>query len=99
VNGAVGVLARLPEARFDALDAVQRGMRAVVSGVGGFSHEKWRSFHNEHRTAECKNFIDGDLVESFLDLRREKAEEVAKIAGRSVDELVDAVEAVARSTH
>jgi DNA damage-binding protein 1 len=54
-----------------------RRYNKVVSGVGGLSHDHWRSFHNEHRgrTNEAKNYVDGDLVESFLDLRREKAAE------------------------
>ena len=64
-------------------------MRKVVSGVGGFSHERWRSFHSEHRgqATESRGFVDGDLVESFLDLRREKAEEVAATVKVSVEEL------------
>ena len=52
-------------------NGLQDALTKVVGGVGGFSHAKWRSFHNEHRnkTAEARNYVDGDLVESFLDLR------------------------------
>lgn len=39
-----------------------------MKGVGGFSHKDWRMFENRRSVSEARNFIDGDLVESFLDL-------------------------------
>jgi|EP01043_Picozoa_sp_COSAG02_P009326 DNA damage-binding protein 1 len=54
-------------------------MTKIVQGVGGLSHTEWRSFHNERKTQECRGFIDGDLVEMFLDLPRPKMEEVVKL--------------------
>lgn len=44
-------------------------MRKVVKGVGGFDHAQWRAFSNVQRTEPAKNFVDGDLIEQFLDLR------------------------------
>lgn len=45
-------------------------MLKVVKGVGGLDHGAWRSFVNTHTqpTPAC-GFVDGDLVEQFLDLR------------------------------
>ena len=37
----------------------------------------WRSFANEHRSKPAAGFIDGDLLEQFLDLPRDKMEAVA----------------------
>lgn len=54
-------------------------MAKVVQGVGGLSHAEWRSFHNDRKTQDCRGFIDGDLVEMFLDLPRPKMEEVVKL--------------------
>ena len=49
----------------------------VIKGVGGLKHEQWRSFSNEHKQNDTVvNFIDGDLIEAFLDLKRERMEEV-----------------------
>ena len=39
-----------------------------MKGVGGFSHKDWCTFENRRSVSEARNFIDGDLVESFLDL-------------------------------
>ena len=38
----------------------------------------WRAFSTEHRTRVSVGFIDGDLVERFLDLPRDKMELVVK---------------------
>ena len=58
-------------------------MAKVVQGVGGLSHAEWRSFHNERKTQECRGFVEGDLVEMFLDLPRAKMEEVVKLMADS----------------
>lgn len=52
----------------------QTALRKVVKGVGGLSHAEWRSFENERkvgtgRPEEQRCFVDGDLIEQFLDLR------------------------------
>ena len=39
--------------------------------------DSWRSFANEHRSKPAAGFIDGDLLEQFLDLPRDKMETVA----------------------
>ena len=36
----------------------------------------WRSFHTERKTEASTGFIDGDLIESFLDLNRDTMQEV-----------------------
>ena len=101
VNGAIGVVASLPESTHTFLAALQKAMNKVVSGVGGFSHDAWRSFHNEHRSrlVEARGFVDGDLIESFLDLRPEKASEVASVVGVGVEELTKRIEELVRITH
>jgi DNA damage-binding protein 1 len=43
---------------------------------------------------ESKGFIDGDLIESFLDLKPDKMAEVAKGVGVSVEELTKRIENV-----
>lgn len=38
----------------------------------------WRSFHTERKTEPSTGFIDGDLIESFLDLSQDKMLEVVQ---------------------
>lgn len=48
----------------------QSAMRKVVKGVGGFVHAKWRAFTNQYMpSGNSTGFVDGDLIEQFLDLR------------------------------
>ncbi|KAK8567775.1 hypothetical protein V6N13_105725 [Hibiscus sabdariffa] len=96
VNGVIGVVASLPHEQYVFLEKLQSSLRKVIKGVGGLSHEQWRSFNNEKRTAEAKNFLDGDLIESFLDLSRGKMEEISKAVNVSVEELSKRVEELTR---
>lgn len=64
-----------------------------------FVYRSWRAFSNERKTAPCRNFVDGDLVESFLDLRREKMDEVAQAVGCSVADLCKRIETLAQAIH
>ncbi|XVE94238.1 hypothetical protein REPUB_Repub01dG0264300 [Reevesia pubescens] len=96
VNGVIGVIASLPNEQYAFLEKLQSNLRKVIKGVGGLSHEQWRSFNNEKKTVEAKNFLDGDLIESFLDLSRGKMEEISKAVGVSVEELSKRVEELTR---
>ncbi|XP_022762657.1 DNA damage-binding protein 1a-like isoform X2 [Durio zibethinus] len=96
VNGVIGVIASLPNEQYAFLEKLQSNLRKVIKGVGGLSHEQWRSFNNEKKTAEAKNFLDGDLIESFLDLSRGKMEDISKAMGVSVEELSKRVEELTR---
>lgn len=96
VNGMIGVIASLPQEQYAFLDKLQSSLRKVIKGVGGLSHEQWRSFNNEKRTVEARNFLDGDLIESFLDLSRNKMEEISKSMNVQVEELCKRVEELTR---
>lgn len=45
----------------------------MIHGVGGFDWDSWRRFKDERRSEPSAHFIDGDLVEQFLDLPPAKA--------------------------
>ena len=50
----------------------QEVMRRVVRGVGGLDHRAWRGYSSPHPAlgrGEVRQFVDGDLIEQFLDLR------------------------------
>ena len=96
VDGMIGVIASLPHDQYVFLEKLQSNLRKVIKGVGGLSHEQWRSFNNEKKTSEARNFLDGDLIESFLDLNRSKMDEISKAMGVSIEELCKRVEELTR---
>ena len=81
-----------------------------LAAVGGLSHSKFRHFENDHKSFEYRKFIDGDLVESFLDLSARQMQEVvdsmtcdgwlpmymASSAELTVSSVVNQVQAIAR---
>ncbi|KAK3200235.1 hypothetical protein Dsin_023650 [Dipteronia sinensis] len=96
VNGVIGVIASLPHEQYVFLEKLQTNLRKVIKGVGGLNHEQWRSFNNEKKTVDAKNFLDGDLIESFLDLNRIRMDEISKAMSVSVEELCKRVEELTR---
>jgi DNA damage-binding protein 1 len=53
-------------------------MFAVVRPVGDLSHERHRHYEADGRVRPSRGFIDGDLIESFLDLNRPTMERIVK---------------------
>lgn len=77
INGVVGIVASIPEEYFQFFHKLEIAMESVIRGVGGFSHREWRGFCSDKKESEQSfNFIDGDLIESFLDLKKPRMEEV-----------------------
>ena len=62
---------------FEFLLQVQKKLTTVIKSVGKIKHSFWRSFHNERKTESAVGYIDGDLIESCLDLSRAQIKEVA----------------------
>lgn len=84
INGAVGLVCQLPAEFFNFLLEVQNRLAKVIKSVGKIEHSFWRSFYTERKTEMCTGFIDGDLIESFLDLHRDKMVEV--VQGLQIDD-------------
>ena len=77
-------------------------MKKVVKGVGGLTPSDWRAFRDQRiHGRPSSNFIDGDLVEQYLDLRQEQMQIVVSAMGgnRSTDELGRIVEELSRALH
>ncbi|XP_031500678.1 DNA damage-binding protein 1 [Nymphaea colorata] len=96
INGVIGVIASLPHDQYLFLEKLQMNLNKVIKGVGGLSHEQWRSFCNEKKVSEPRNFLDGDLIESFLDLNRNRMEEISTAMAVPVEELCRRVEELTR---
>ena len=66
------------ESKTLGIHRLQAAMNKVVDGVGGLEHRKWRRFHNERRTGGMEGFVDGDLIELFLELSNEQQRDVLR---------------------
>ena len=81
VSGAIGVLVETPPALHAFLARAQAGVARVVAPVGGLSHRSFRepfSYDSQGAASAAagaggagggsRGFVDGDLLELFLDL-------------------------------
>lgn len=63
---------------FDFLSDLEKSLATVIKGVGKINQQFWRSYHTEIRTEPSESFVDGDLIESFLDLSKREMIEVVE---------------------
>jgi len=71
----------------------------VVRGVGGFAHDQWRAFSNERKSVPSRGFIDGDLIERFLDLKPAQQAQVAQELAIPADEIARRIETISQALH
>lgn len=79
-----GLVTQISQEFFESLRDLQNKLATTIKSVGRISHQFWRSFNTEIKTENSEGFIDGDLIESFLDLSPEKMKEVADSLGVSI---------------
>lgn len=106
VNGMIGLVTSLSESWYSLLLDLQNRLNKVIKSVGKIEHSFWRSFYTERKTEQATGFIDGDLIESFLDLGRTKMQEVVSTLQiddgsgmkreATVDEVIKIVEELTR---
>lgn len=77
VSGAIGLVTQIPPDFYEFLRHLEERLTHTIKSVGKIDHSAWRSFRTDQKVEPCEGFIDGDLVESFLDLSREKMRECA----------------------
>lgn len=76
VSGAIGLVTQIAPEFYEFLQALQERLARVIKAVGKIEHSFWRSFNTDIKTEPSEGFIDGDLIESFLDLSHDKMKEV-----------------------
>lgn len=76
VDGTLGSILGLDVRTAAFFSTLENAMTRVIRPVGNFSHQQFRAFDAERRSHPSHGFVDGDLVESFLDLDRTLMEAV-----------------------
>lgn len=72
----IGLITQIPGTFYEFLLELQERLTKVIKPVGKIDHPYWRSFYNDRKQEPCEGFIDGDLIESFLDLSRDTMKDV-----------------------
>ncbi|KAJ6258970.1 hypothetical protein Dda_5865 [Drechslerella dactyloides] len=102
VEGGLFMLGLIHPNYFNTLIQCQANMAKVLRGVGDTDFNKYRAFNSKGRMPdEPFRFVDGELVEKFLDLDEEAMEMIidpvdGESVGCTVDEMKNIVEALKR---
>jgi DNA damage-binding protein 1 len=70
ISGYIGLLLQLPPSLYQLLMSLQSALAEHVPSVGKIDHSTWRSFESDERSDPSCGFVDGDLIETYLDLSK-----------------------------
>jgi DNA damage-binding protein 1 len=68
ISGYIGLVLQLSPSLYQLLMSLQLSLAEYVPSVGKIDHSTWRSFESDERSDVSRGFIDGDLIETYLDL-------------------------------
>jgi DNA damage-binding protein 1 len=76
VSGYIGLLLQLTPSLYQLLMSLQLALAEHVPSVGKIDHGTWRSFESDGRSDVSCGFVDGDLIETYLDLPKSVQQEL-----------------------
>ena len=102
VDGAVGCILPISADEYAFFRSLEKALASVAPAVGDLPHDEWRAFANERKQSPARGFVDGDLVETLVDLKGAQLERVVALMKEDGCEctaasLVERVEDMARS--
>ncbi|POR38059.1 DNA damage-binding protein 1a [Tolypocladium paradoxum] len=81
----------------DLLMTFQTRLQEYIYAPGNIAFDLWRAFRNQTREGEGPyRFVDGEMMEKFLDLDEEKQELVCDGLGPSVEDMRNVIEELRR---
>lgn len=97
VEGSIYLFATISKSKQDQLMRLQASMASLVRSPGEVPFNKFRAFRNQVREAEEPfRFVDGELVEQFLDCEAALQERIVEGVGMDVEEVRTMVEGLRR---
>ena len=97
VEGSIYLFGLIQPAYLDLLITLQTILGRLVTAPGDMDFARYRAFKNQVRESEEPDrFVDGELIEKFLDLSGGQQEVACKELGRDVEEVRALVEGLRR---
>lgn len=97
VEGSIYLFALIAPSKQNLLMELQRALAKEVEAPGKVPFMKYRAFRNQVREEEePMRFVDGEMVERFLDLAVERQHAVAEGLGEDVENIRTIVEGLRR---
>lgn len=81
----------------DLLMKLQENLSKCIETTGNLEFDQWRSFRNEKKEDDGPfRFLDGEMLERFLDLSGSTQDEVCEGLGPSAEEFRNIIEELRR---
>ncbi|KAH7355163.1 binding protein [Rhexocercosporidium sp. MPI-PUGE-AT-0058] len=97
-EGSIYLYSTILPASQDILMRLQEQMAKHIPTIGDLDFKLYRSFKNaERETSEPFRFVDGELIERFLDLEIELQESICQGLGPSVEDVRNMIEELKKS--
>lgn len=78
VNGSIILFVQMSNLMFKILNELQSRLAKYLTTAGKIQYNKWRDLESDRRVESFKNIIDGDLIETFLELSINEATSLVK---------------------
>ncbi|CAF0737244.1 unnamed protein product [Adineta ricciae] len=101
-SGYIGLVVQLPHSLYRLLTSLEKSLAQHIPSVGQIEHSTWRSMRSDKQSTISSGFIDGDLIQLYLDLPKAVQTELLEHlpndnqSNVSVEELVKIVEELSR---
>jgi DNA damage-binding protein 1 len=67
ISGYIGLFLQLSPSLYQLLLSLQSALAKHIPSVGKIDHSTWRTFESDECSNVSRGFIDGDLIETYLD--------------------------------
>ncbi|KAF7492574.1 DNA damage-binding protein 1 [Sarcoptes scabiei] len=101
-SGSIGLIAQIHKNLYESLLRLQKNLISKTVAVGCIDYEYWRTYTVEQRQEKLDYFIDGDLIETFLDMNQEQMSKMIEgikmesIENVTVEDVIKVVEELSR---
>lgn len=97
IDGTLYLFGDISPSYQDLLLSFQARLQDYMYAPGNIDFQAWRAFRNQAREGDGPyRFVDGEMVERFLDLDEEKQALVCKGLGPNVDDMRNLLEELRR---
>ena len=100
MEGSIGIIISLKKDVFDFLKGLESAIVKRMKNFGSFDYDKWRSFKDGFNIKKSSGFVEGNIVEDFLNyddaLKNEIIRQVNFPWDKSLSDVVNIIETLAK---
>ena len=100
MEGSIGIIISLKKDVFDFLKGLECAIVKRMKNFGSFDYDKWRSFKDGFNIKKSSGFVEGNIVEDFLNyddaLKNEIIRQVNFPWDKSLSDVVNIIETLAK---